>query len=127
MLLIYNCHVRSIVEYAAPAWHNAITVRQSQRLERIQRVALKTIFGHRKSYRTILEDNKLQTLRERRQTLSLNFAKKALKHKKFKQWFKALQAGGSKVKFAEPRARYKRLAKAPIPFLTNLLNKYNGF
>ena len=89
-------------------------------------MALKTIFGHSKSYRTILKDNSLQTLRDRRQALSLNFAKKALKHKKFKQWFKVLQVGGSKAKFAEPKARLQRLAKAPIPFLTSLLNKNNG-
>ena len=32
LLLVYYRHVRSIVEYAAPAWHKAITQRQAARL-----------------------------------------------------------------------------------------------
>merc|ERR1712237_41192 len=90
LLLVYYRHVRSIVEYAAPAWHKAITQRQAARLERVQRVALKLIFGQLKSYRVILAENKLQTLKQRRAAQCLNFGRKALQHNKFKQWFKAL-------------------------------------
>ena len=34
LLLIYYRHVRSIVEYAAPAWHKAITQRQIRLYEK---------------------------------------------------------------------------------------------
>ena len=126
LLLIYYRHIRSIVEYAAPAWHKAITHRQADRLERVQRVALKLIFGHHKSYRTILAENKLQTLKRRRTALTLKFAKKALKHQKFRQWFKALEAEGKMAQYAKPRARCKRLMKSPIPYMTELLNQFNS-
>ena len=126
LLLIYYRHIRSIVEYAAPAWHKAITHRQADRLERVQRVALKLIFGHHKSYRTILAENKLQTLKRRRTALTLKFAKKALKHQKFRQWFKALEAEGKMAQYAKPQARCKRLMKSPIPYMTELLNQFNS-
>merc|ERR1711905_43851 len=109
------------------AWHKAITHRQAARLERVQRVALKVIYGQLKPYRSILADNKIQTLKQRRAAQCLVFAKKALKHKKFKQWFKAMDTPeGSRTKFAQPQARCKRFLNSPISFMTELLNENNS-
>ena len=59
----------------------------------------------------------------------LNLASKALKHKKFQSWFKQLNCDNpaGKALYAETLPRQKRLSKSPIPYLTRLLNKNNGY
>ena len=109
------------------AWHSAITTSQLARIERVQKVAFRLIFG-KGSYRQILEGNRLQTLEKRRTSQCLKFATKALAHKKFKQWFKPEKIGVTQKRsqFAPTIARQKRLIKSPLPYLTNLLNTNNG-
>ena len=43
--LIYFRHVRSILEFGAPAWNGALTVKQAFRIERVQKVAVHIIYG----------------------------------------------------------------------------------
>ena len=88
MLLIYYRHIRSILEFGVPAWNGAITVKEAVKLERVQKVAVKLIYGFDLPYRKILAKNNLERLEDRRKRLCLNFAKKAVKHRKFKDWFK---------------------------------------
>ena len=45
MLDLYNKHVRSILEYAAPVWSTMITAENSEEIERVQRSAFHIIFG----------------------------------------------------------------------------------
>ena len=83
--LVYFQHIRSILEFGSPAWSCAITHTESDKLERVQKVALRLIYGRNFSYKKVLTLSKLCTLEERREKLSLQFAKKATKHPKFKQ------------------------------------------
>ena len=45
LLDIYYKHIRSILEFGAPAWDGALTKRDKLILERVQRAALKIIFS----------------------------------------------------------------------------------
>ena len=97
-------------------------------MERVQKVALRLIYGRILSYTALLKTAKLCKLSKRREKLSLEFAKKAAQHPKFKDWFKQVNIGqpNSRAKYAVTISRLKRLQKSPIPYLTNLLNKNNG-
>ena len=95
-------------------------------LERVQRIAIHIIYGKKLSYKESCKNFKIEKLTDRREKLCTNFAKKALKHEKFKDWFvKQDEDVNIKTKFLQTRARRKRLEKAPIPYLTALLNKSN--
>ena len=97
-------------------------------MERVQKVALRLIYGRIKSYSKLLQISKLDTLVLRREKLCLNFAKKAVKHPKFRHWFKQINPEQplNRAKYAESVSRQKRLLKSPIPYFTKLLNKNNG-
>ena len=80
-------------------------------------------------YRNILRDNKIHSLKLRRIKLSLNFAKKCLKHKKFNKWFMPTEESRNNIvertQFKEVRGKHKKILKTPIPYLTKLLNTNN--
>ena len=124
MKLIYYRHVRSILEFGVPAWNGAITLKESASLERVQRVALKLIYGTKLSYRKILDKSNVENLAERRERMCLKFASKALQHQKFRDWFRR-KAGPGRAQYYEAITRKKLLGKTPIPYLTRLLNAHN--
>ena len=68
-------------------------------------------------------------LEKRREKLALNFAKKGARHEKFKHWFQASENIDifSKTYYKPSIGRTESLKKSPIPHLTKLLNKNNGF
>ena len=45
MLHFFTTVIRSLLEYACPVWHNSLTKEQSDRIESIQKRALKIICG----------------------------------------------------------------------------------
>ena len=67
---------------------------------------------------TLLKVERLETRRER---LSLNFARKAVKYPKFKSWFKQTDPNqpGQKAHYVGSLGRQKKILKSPIPYLTN--------
>ena len=107
-----------------PAWNGALTMKEAATIERVQRVAVKIIYGFKLSYNKILERNKLEKLTDRRERMCLNFASKALQHPRFRGWFKRIDAPG-KAQYHEAVTRRKLLGKSSIPYMTRLLNQYN--
>ena len=80
---IYKLYIRSIIEYCSVAFHSSLTIEQSDRLERIQRVCLRVILGEMYvGYSGALEMCGLETLILRRQRKCLNFSLKCVKHKR---------------------------------------------
>ena len=82
--LVYYRHIRSILEFGVPVWNGALTINESKQIERVQKIAIHIIYGRSLSYRKSLEKFNIERLKIRRRRLCLNFAKKALKHKRFK-------------------------------------------
>ena len=79
-------------------------------------------------YQNALDKVGLETLEERRLKLCQNFAKKAAKDPKQKNWFVEYKQNGVetrsiKKQYETPLHRLDRFAKSPIPYLTGLLNK----
>ena len=125
---LYSKHCRSILEFAVPVWHSAITAYESASIERVQKMALHIVLGEKyRDYETAMRKLGLETLESRRAKLCFNFAKKAEKSIKFKPWFKEKPKVSTRQpseKYWGPVTRTTRLQQSAIPYLTSLLNKH---
>ena len=126
---VYTKQIRSIVEYAVPAWQGGISLSEKSDLERIQKAACHIILGKDYlHYEQALEALQLESLEDRRNKLSLKFALKAEKHPKFRNWFKLHIPKRSlrkrKNKYEGVKSYSGRFTASPISFLTELLNTY---
>jgi hypothetical protein len=125
---IFVKQVRSVLEFGAPVWNSSLTQDEGANIERVQKSFLHITLGSNyNNYETALAITNLETLEARRTKLCLNFAVKATKHPKHKDWFvpncpPGPKTRSEKVQFKPPICRLSRFKKSPIPYLTNLLN-----
>ena len=132
MVDVYNKQIRSILELAVPVWQAGLTKQESNQIERVQRTAFHIILGENYLYyENALNQLKCDRLSGRRLKLCENFAKKAVRHEQFRNWFREnterlpiMNTRYSKVKskYHEVLTRTERFKKSPIPYLTSLLN-----
>ena len=127
LVRIYCSLIRPIFEYAAAAFHTLLTQEQSECLERMQRMTLKTIFGWNLSYEECLERSGLQTLKRRREDLFANFTRKAYKSGRFYgRWFQEHKASGYGLRreneVVQKFALRDRLKNAPCYKMRELIN-----
>ena len=126
---VYFQQVRSLLEQDCPVWNAGITEQDSIVIERVQRTAVAIIRGEvHTSYKDALIKLELETLKSRRENLCLNFAIKAYKHPKFRNWFCTnhtdINTRSEKLPLKEIKTRTRRYKRSPLPYLTTLLNKY---
>ena len=102
-----------------------VTKKNSDTLERLQKTAMKIIFGHTyKSYQKSLNLLGLKTLEERRKDVCLKFAKKASISKKYQAWFASInRQTRSNTQYSIPKARTISYENSPLMYLTYLLNQ----
>ena len=73
--------VRSIFELSSVVWSSSLTQDNSDDLERVQKSAVRIILGKNfDSYEDALMRVDLESLKDRREVLSKNFAKKCLEN-----------------------------------------------
>ena len=110
---------------SCPVWNGALTGKDSNRLENLQKLAFKIILGDRyTSYKRALELLKLSTLKDRRQSICHKFSIKTTKLKKYQAWFpKTLRKNRDSKKYVETSYRTTTYKKSPLLYLTQLLNK----
>ena len=85
---VYYKQCRSVLELAAPAWTPGLIKTEISQLERVQKAACAIILGKQfYSYKAALRILNMETLESRRFTISLKFARKALKSEKFSSLF----------------------------------------
>ena len=87
LVKVYECMLRPIAEYCSCVFYSMITKRDSDELERIQRQALKIIFGYNNSYSQLLEKSGLIRLSEGRENAFLKMSIKLSGDYRFKNWF----------------------------------------
>ena len=124
LLDMYIKQVRCQLEYAAPVWHHAITLEEKQDLERVQKSALRIIFGSEyETYDYALNLCNIQKLETRRDLIGSKFATKSVKHKK--NWFVPKPRVGmrNQKSYITPIARTERLKESPIYSLINIMNQ----
>ena len=121
---VYLTFIRSLCEQSCSVWNE----QNEQDLERIQKVALKIILKEKyRNYQHALNLLDLDTLKERRDQLSLVFAKKCLSNPKMKNLFPP----NNRTHIMKPRkyehfqvlhANTERMKRSPIIHMQNLLN-----
>ena len=125
---IYQNYIRSIAEQSAVVWHSSLSGKNRQDIERIQKVAVRIIMGwNYKNYSLSLKALQLDTLKKRRDILSLRFAKNCLKNEKMKLLFPIKKSNHDMKtrnirKFQTKRINSKRYEKSALPFMTKMLN-----
>ena len=125
---IYILQIRSKLEQSAALWHSSLTQICRNKLERVQKSALRIIMGSKyTNYNHALEKLNLQTLDERRQTLCLKFAKKCLETEKLKKMFPLsrkmhhMKIRGNE-KYLVKKSFTERHKKSALPYMQRMLN-----
>ena len=91
LVLIYFLYIRSVLEQSCPVWHSALTVENSQDLERVQKTALKIILQDDYiSYEESLDKLGLDSLSVRREKLCIRFAKSSVQNPSTSDMFSML-------------------------------------
>ena len=116
------------MEQSSVVWSSAITRKNINELERVQKVAIRLISKSEEPYKEKLKELNLETLQERRNKLSVRFADKCVKNPKTKPMFKKnikehTMKLRNKEKYHVTHARTVRLQKSSIQVMTKHLNK----
>ena len=128
LIHIFKSQVRGVLEYCSTVWHNSLTEADCNDIERVQKAAMRLIMGNKyQGYKEALQYMSLETLKERREKMALNFAKKSLRLDKFSELFpfnnaKHLMKKRNHEKYAVTNANTERYRKSAVPFLQRLLN-----
>jgi hypothetical protein len=128
LLDVYKLFIRSLMEYCAVVWHSRLTLEQSDKLERVQKISLKVILGEDyDSYDAALKLCNLETLFDRRGERCMSFAKRCIKHPVNKRLFplnrdKHDLHDETRERFTVNFARGEALKTSTIPYLQRMLN-----
>ena len=122
-------YIRSILEQSAVVWHSSLTQKNTNDLERVQKVAVRIILGkYYRNYKDGINKLKMEKLEKRRENICLKFAKNCLLNSKVRNFFPKkinlhMMKKRKKTIFNNKKIG-KRYKKSAIPYMTNLLNKY---
>ena len=130
ILDIYCLIIRSVLESNAPLWSGALTQKNINDIERIQKTCFKVILsGKYHSYESALKTLNMEKLEQRRKNLCIKFAKKCTKNPKMSFLFhkRNTRVPTRKNKhpkpYIEPLTHTKRVYTGCVPYLARLLNK----
>ena len=88
LLDVYRKQVLCVMEMAVAAWAARLTKWESRQIERIQKCALIIILGPEyTTYENALYELDMKRLESRRIDICTQFASKAAKHERHKNWF----------------------------------------
>ena len=126
-LVLYILFIRSLLDYCSVVWHSTITVEEINDLERVQKCAMRIILGKNyHSHENALVKLNLEKLKDRRQSLCLEFAKKCVNNPKTKNWFPKTPKNEHNLRkqeeFIVTYANNERFRMSSIPYLQRLLN-----
>ena len=128
LVKIYILYIRSVLEQSAVVWNRSISKGEQLEIERVQKCALRIILKHNyTSYEEALNLCGLETLKTRRNKLSLSFAIKCTKNEATRDMFprkNVLANTRFSEKFVVTKSCTDRLANSAIPFMQRLLNKH---
>ena len=127
-VIIFQSLIPSVLEQCAVVWNSSITKGEQLYIERVQKCALRAILKEDYiSYEEALDICNLETLKSRRNKLSLSFAIKCTKNENTKDIFplrKTLVDTRNSEKYIVTKSCTDRLANSAVPFMQRLLNKH---
>ena len=129
MVHLWIQYCRSVLEQSAVLWQGGLTEENRHSLERTQKSFVKLILGKKyKTYRQALLLLNLSTLEDRRDTLSIRWAKKCTENEEVAHMFplnkkKHKYNTRKKEKYIVFKANTERMKRSPIIYMQHLLNK----
>ena len=127
ILSVYFSLTRSVIEYASVTYHSMLTAELSKKLESLQRMCIRVIYGWERPYEVILQEEKIELLETRRINRCLKFAQECLAHNEFRNWFPVEHEKGHNLRatkrFSMPHFNFKRYDNSPLNFMQRLLNE----
>ena len=129
LIHIYKSQVRGNLEYCSTVWHSGLSGSDTKDIERIQKAAVRIFMGNKyQGYEEALKFLKLDSLKDRRIKMALNFAKRSLKLEHFSKMLPLNESSHimnmrSSERFVVNVSNTERHRKSAIPFLQRLLNK----
>ena len=131
LLRVYYTLVRSAVEYCSVVYHTMIPKLLADKLESIQRQALRIIYGQNCNMEALFAAKGISTLYDRREEAVMNFALKNEKRPRYGgRWFEEYEEtdrsvrGTTRDKYKLPRFRTERMRNNPVTRMTMALNKH---
>ena len=126
LLKVYKSVILPCHDYCSNVYHSSLTLSQTVILERLQAKALKAIYGFEPSYRELVEKSGLTTLRARRESRELAFARKCASSVRFSRWFPphtAARDTRGQAQYKEYYARCVRCYNSPLFNMRRRLNR----
>ena len=154
LIKVWTTILRPRSEYACPLWHSGITKGESQKLEQLQKNALSIILGIKYvdyklfykldkdlvSYEIALHHLKLESLEQRREGLTVSFAKNLFKSNAHRKMLPEEKQGTTTrnrmiipdnsfemereiIVLKEPKPGSSRYYNSAIPYMTRILNR----
>ena len=131
LIEVYCTIIRPAIEYSSVVYHTLISNELAEKLEAMQRHAVRIICGFDGDVRNKMEDIGMSTLRERREEAVLKFAIKNERNPRYGgRWFQETQQRERSVrastwsKYVEQRCRTGRMQNNPINYMTKMLNEH---
>ena len=129
LIKVYETIIRPAIEYSSVVYHTLIPQYQAEKLEALQRMVYKIIYGHNNNYEDMLEDGRVERLEERREKNILKFAKKSLNNERFsRKWFPVVVRPEREVRdttrrpYLERKCRTTRMKNNPVQYMAKILN-----
>ena len=128
LLKVYMTVIRPCAEYCSVVYNSLIPQYLIDKLELMQKRAIKIIYGYNIAYDELLVIKNIETLEARRISSSLKFALKNKDTERFKKWFplahtERVVRNTTHRKYLEKQARTERTRNNPIQSMIRLLNK----
>ena len=129
LIHIYKSQVRGNLEYCSTVWHSGLTESDTKDIERVQKAAVRIFMGNKyQGYEEALKLLKLDSLKERRIKMALNFAKRSLKLEHFSKLLPLSESGHvmsmrNHERYAVNISKTERYRRSAVPFLQRLLNE----
>ena len=126
---VYCSMLRSIIEFCNVVYHSMLTEEMNLEIERVQKMALKIIYGFNLSYEKLLKKSGLSTLKTRRESAFLKFANTLANNQRYTDWFPTADQLNYSLrtnkKYSEFYARTNRLYTSPLYTMRRVLNTGN--
>ena len=127
LINLYKALILPVLDYTSVTYHSMLGVTRISEIEKLQKLALKIIFGVTGvTYESLLERADIETVACRRQRLVDGFIKRAVVHPEFKEWFPSKRFSGYNLReekiYMEKRTRTSRLYNSPLYYFRRRLN-----
>ncbi|KAI8509624.1 hypothetical protein Bbelb_120520 [Branchiostoma belcheri] len=129
LVSVYISYIRPVMEYGAPVWHSGLSNSLSNKIEKVQRRAVRIILGASfTSYSTACAQLGLPTLYARRHELTAKFAKSLEQSDQYRHLLPPLrgEVSGRKTRSSHKldsiHCKSERYNSSAIPHMVRLLN-----